>query len=617
MRGDVLPRRARRGRRGVLRARSCCGRSAPAAERDAAARAAARRLVPARVRRRGRADPRDARHRDALRALCSTSPRSPRSSARSRPGPRSRWARALYARVGGGGACCSSAPRSSGHALDGDQPRLLAPLGDLLHLGAAAVWLGGLASLLLAFRRARRRAHRRRRAASRASRSRWCSCSSAARRLARADAARLAEPALGHGLRPHAARQVGAASLVLVALGWLNRRGLAAGFARLRPIALAELLVLLVVVGAVGVLTDLRPGSARGHHAEADAAAAWSQPPPAPPRGRVRRRRPGRPDRGRLRLRRRQGDRDADRRRRRRRHRHAGHDRRRSRRELRPRLLLARGARAGASRVDVGGTPLQFAVPQYAPPRDRRGEPAAARLTTRSKSLVIDERALVGPRQPAGDPLPPAGSREHGLPDQRRLRTETLVGTEGIVIGDAPLGPAAGRRLDRRRRSRRSTLPKAYWTAGARNAYFAAPTRSRSTTRPSRPGSGVRFDPATGHALDAADDRHRALHAARLLGLRPARLDLAAALAVALRLALDELEEARRVLERGEARGRVARTARAAEAAGGGDRARGADEAAERERAEARAPTRAACSWPSMRPSYGAASRRSETCSWT
>ena len=111
------------------------------------------------------------------------------------------------------------------------------------------------------------------------------------------------------------------------------------------------------------------------------------------------------------------------------------------------------------------------------------------------------------------------------------------------------------------------TLPKAYWTARARNAYFTAPDEI-TFYDPTFPGwFRVRFDPKTGRLLDAADDRHRALHAPPLLGLRPAGLDLAAALAVALRLALDQLEEARRVLERGEAR-------RARRAGGGSGRRR-------------------------------------------
>src|SRR4051812_9321096 len=61
-----------------------------------------------------------------------------------------RWRQALWL-AWAAGAVLFVCPTLSGHALDGDQPRLLAPLGDLLHLGAAAVWLGGLASLLLAF----------------------------------------------------------------------------------------------------------------------------------------------------------------------------------------------------------------------------------------------------------------------------------------------------------------------------------------------------------------------------------------------------------------------------------------------------------------------------------
>ena len=76
---------------------------------------------------------------------------------------------------------------------------------------------------------------------------------------------------------------------VLLVLGWLNRRRLAAGFARLRPIVLAELLVLLVVVGAVGTLTDLRPGSDRRRRRRSRRRRRCVEPPPAPPRGRVRR----------------------------------------------------------------------------------------------------------------------------------------------------------------------------------------------------------------------------------------------------------------------------------------------------------------------------------------
>ena len=102
-------------------------------------------------------------------------------------------------------------PTLSGHALDGDQPRLLAPLGDLLHLGAAAVWLGGLASLLLVVRRAPE--------ATRTAAARRFSCfaipmvlvlaaAGVSRALTQLDSV---SQLWDDELRPHAARQVGPA----------------------------------------------------------------------------------------------------------------------------------------------------------------------------------------------------------------------------------------------------------------------------------------------------------------------------------------------------------------------------------------------------------------------
>src|SRR5215213_4751157 len=38
-------------------------------------------------------------------------------------------------------------PTLAGHALDADQPRVVAPLADVVHVGAAAFWFGGLLSL--------------------------------------------------------------------------------------------------------------------------------------------------------------------------------------------------------------------------------------------------------------------------------------------------------------------------------------------------------------------------------------------------------------------------------------------------------------------------------------
>ena len=193
-----------------------------------------------------------------------------------------RWGRAIYL-AWAAAAVLFVCPTLAGHALDRDQPRLLAPLGDLLHLGAAAVWLGGLASLLLAFPReeaSARNAAARRFSGFAIPMVLVLVAGGASRALTQLDSvSQLWETSYGRTLLVKSGLL-----LVLVALGWINRRGLAAGFARLRPIALAELLVLLVVVGAVGTLTDLRPGSARATTPKPTPPRVV-KPPPAPPRG--------------------------------------------------------------------------------------------------------------------------------------------------------------------------------------------------------------------------------------------------------------------------------------------------------------------------------------------
>ena len=184
MRGDVLPRRARGGRRGVLRARRAAAhrhRRRTLLRRHAlllgvsflVAFVGADALI----------------HATAGSATrferCSTSRRSVAVVGALAAGAALYWARAICI-AWAAAAVLFVCPTLSGHALDGDQPRLLAPLADLLHLGAAAVWLGGLASLAarVPARRGAARA-RPRPAASRASRSRWCSCSSPAASRAR------------------------------------------------------------------------------------------------------------------------------------------------------------------------------------------------------------------------------------------------------------------------------------------------------------------------------------------------------------------------------------------------------------------------------------------------
>ena len=185
MRDDVLPRRARRGRGGVLRARRAAAARASRADvmrRHALLLGGAFLLAFVGADALIRAT---AGTRDPLRALARRRGGRPRSSACVAAGAALRWPRAIYV-AWAAAAVLFVCPTLAGHALDGDQPRLLAPLGDLLHLGAAAVWLGGLASLAARVPGGRRsRRARPRPAASRASRSRWCSCSSRAAPRAR------------------------------------------------------------------------------------------------------------------------------------------------------------------------------------------------------------------------------------------------------------------------------------------------------------------------------------------------------------------------------------------------------------------------------------------------
>ena len=356
-----------------------------------------------------------------------------------------RWAQALWV-AWAAAAVLFVCPTLSGHALDGDQPRLLAPLGDLLHLGAAAVWLGGLASLLLAFPASAEPA---RTTAAR----RFSSfaipmvlvlvAGGVSRALTQLDSlSQLWETSYGRTLLVKSGLL-----LVLVALGWLNRGRLAAGFARMRPIVIAELLVLLVVVGAVGVLTDLRPGSARATTPPATTPPPpVAQPPPAPPPGAfVDAGQAGKIavgfayDDGKAIVTLTDGSGDgvtdtpvtidgA-----------AG--------ESCGRGCFSRAVPGPGVTVDVGGTPLQFAVPQYL--RRATAEVNRLRLDYNASEEPRHRRdALVRPRQPAGDAVPPGGARKHGLPDRRGLEREARR-HRGHRDRRPPLGQAAGRRLDR------------------------------------------------------------------------------------------------------------------------------------------------------------------------
>jgi copper transport protein len=178
------------------------------------------------------------------------------------------------------------APTLSGHALDRNQPSVLAAAIDLAHISAAAVWFGGLLALVYVVPRATTDDGTRRAAA------RTFSASALVAVLV------LAASGLGRALTElSAVSQVWSTSygralivktalfLPLLGVGWLNRTLLLDVFSRLRRSVLAEITVITAIVVAVAVLTELRPG--RDAPKALAASIAAPQPPPAPPSGAV------------------------------------------------------------------------------------------------------------------------------------------------------------------------------------------------------------------------------------------------------------------------------------------------------------------------------------------
>jgi copper transport protein len=187
------------------------------------------------------------------------------------------------------GACSLgllAAPPLSGHALDRDQPRVLAALVDLAHTTSAAVWLGGLLALVYVLPRATEDGPARAAAVRRFSASALVAVivlglSGLARALTELSAVRqIWSTSYGQTLLVKTALFA-----PLLGLGWLNRSVLIDLFARLRRSALVEIALLVAVVVAVSVLTELRPGTAAPKAAATPVSAA--QPAELPPRDAV------------------------------------------------------------------------------------------------------------------------------------------------------------------------------------------------------------------------------------------------------------------------------------------------------------------------------------------
>jgi copper transport protein len=143
-------------------------------------------------------------------------------------------------------------PSLSGHALDPGQP-FYAPAADLLHVFAAAIWLGGLLALAAVLRFVPGRASGR--AGERFSTIALAAVLVvAATGLVRALTELSSVDQLWTTTYGRALLVKSALLAALVALGYANRRSLR------RPVVLGEIAVLAVLLLAVGVLTGSRPG---------------------------------------------------------------------------------------------------------------------------------------------------------------------------------------------------------------------------------------------------------------------------------------------------------------------------------------------------------------------
>ena len=181
----------------------------------------------------------------------------------------------------GAGVALLAAPTLSGHALDSSQAAVLSPVADVLHLGAAALWIGGLGGLAMTLPRVD--------PSSRAAivRRFGAIAGPALIVLVAAGASRaLTELASVSQLwsTPYGRTLIAKSALLTSALivGTFARRRLASG-GRPRRLIGVELGLLAIVVLAAGILTDLQPGRAGARHATPSNAPSLLDIPVPPP----------------------------------------------------------------------------------------------------------------------------------------------------------------------------------------------------------------------------------------------------------------------------------------------------------------------------------------------
>jgi copper transport protein len=174
-------------------------------------------------------------------------------------------------------------PTLAGHALDSGQPRPLSALADVLHVGAASVWTGGLTALVLTLRRGRSEEVAARFSALAGAAVAVLAATGLVRALFELSAvSQLWSTGYGQALVAKSALLATALGLALVNRRLLLPRGDLRGLARN---ARVELVLLVGVIAAVAVLTDIAPGkdatAARAPRTTPAVRAAKPLPPPA------------------------------------------------------------------------------------------------------------------------------------------------------------------------------------------------------------------------------------------------------------------------------------------------------------------------------------------------
>jgi copper transport protein len=178
------------------------------------------------------------------------------------------------------------APTLAGHSLDPNQPTVLAPLADVAHLSAAAVWLGGLLAIVFVVPHSTAEPGPRAAAVQRFSTAALAAVLVlAATGVTRAVTELASVSQLWSTSYGRAIVVKTAIFVPLLGVGWLNRSLLVRVFARLRRSAAAEAVAIAGIVVAVAFLTELRPGTDAPRASAAGPAAA--QPPVLPPRDAV------------------------------------------------------------------------------------------------------------------------------------------------------------------------------------------------------------------------------------------------------------------------------------------------------------------------------------------